>query len=133
MSAGPDSPFLPGETPRRGPERGLSRGSEEGEGSGSFAGAAGPPGPDWEEAAGISAPLYELVDALFELQGRGFFRRQVLIVPPPGAGGELLLCTTETALSNVQTSPVLDAGPGADRFYWQANKCSGPRDTTPAA
>ena len=32
---------------------------------------------DWEEAAGISAPLYEIVDTLFELQSRGFFRRQV--------------------------------------------------------
>ena len=32
---------------------------------------------DWEEAAGISAPLYEIVDCLFELQSRGFFRRQV--------------------------------------------------------
>lgn len=32
---------------------------------------------DWEEAAGISAPLYEIVDTVFELQSRGFFRRQV--------------------------------------------------------
>ncbi|CAL8462775.1 g2308 [Coccomyxa elongata] len=32
---------------------------------------------DWEEAAGISAPLYDIVDTLFELQSRGFFRRQV--------------------------------------------------------
>ena len=31
---------------------------------------------DWEEAAGISAPLYEIVDTVFELQSRGFFRRQ---------------------------------------------------------
>ena len=33
---------------------------------------------DWEEAAGISAPLYEIVDTVFELQSRGFFRRQVI-------------------------------------------------------
>ncbi len=34
--------------------------------------------PDgWEEEnAGISGPLYEFVDALFELNRRGFFRRQ---------------------------------------------------------
>ncbi len=29
---------------------------------------------DWEEAAGISAPLYEIVDTVFELQSRGFFQ-----------------------------------------------------------
>ena len=34
---------------------------------------------DWEEAAGISAPLYEIVDTVFELQSRGFFRRQVTL------------------------------------------------------
>ncbi len=28
-------------------------------------------------SAGISAPLYEMVDCLFQLQTRGFFRRQV--------------------------------------------------------
>ena len=32
---------------------------------------------DLETYAGISAPLYELVDCLFQLQTRGFFRRQV--------------------------------------------------------
>ena len=32
---------------------------------------------DWEESAGISAPLYDIVDAVFELRSRGFFRRQV--------------------------------------------------------
>lgn len=32
---------------------------------------------DLEAYAGISAPLYELVDCLFQLQTRGFFRRQV--------------------------------------------------------
>ena len=37
---------------------------------------------DWEEAAGISAPLYEIVDTVFELQSRGFFRRQVSKNPP---------------------------------------------------
>ena len=36
---------------------------------------------DWEEAAGISAPLYDIVDTLFELQSRGFFRRQVCYAP----------------------------------------------------
>ena len=30
-----------------------------------------------EESAGISAPLYDVVDVLFQLQSRGFFRRQV--------------------------------------------------------
>ena len=30
-----------------------------------------------EEAAGISSPLYDIVDVLFELQSRGYFRRQV--------------------------------------------------------
>lgn len=30
-----------------------------------------------EEAAGVSAPLYDVVDVLFELQSRGYFRRQV--------------------------------------------------------
>ncbi|KAK9807024.1 hypothetical protein WJX72_010915 [[Myrmecia] bisecta] len=32
---------------------------------------------DWEESAGISSPLYEIVDVVFHLQSRGFFRRQV--------------------------------------------------------
>ncbi len=32
---------------------------------------------DWDDAVGISMPLYTLVDVLFELQSRGFFRRQV--------------------------------------------------------
>jgi len=31
---------------------------------------------DWEESAGISAPLYDIVDIVFELRSRGFFRRQ---------------------------------------------------------
>ena len=38
-----------------------------------------------EEAAGISSPLYDIVDVLFELQSRGYFRRQVrypLLSPP---------------------------------------------------
>lgn len=30
--------------------------------------------------AGLSTPLYEIVDCLFQLQSRGFFRRQVLSV-----------------------------------------------------
>lgn len=30
-----------------------------------------------EDCAGISAPLYEIVDCVFQLQTRGFFRRQV--------------------------------------------------------
>ena len=33
-----------------------------------------------EESAGISAPLYDVVDVLFQLQSRGFFRRQVCII-----------------------------------------------------
>ena len=32
---------------------------------------------DWEESAGISAPLYDIVDIVFELGSHGFFRRQV--------------------------------------------------------
>lgn len=32
-----------------------------------------------DESAGISAPLYDVVDVLFQLQSRGFFRRQVQI------------------------------------------------------
>ena len=35
-------------------------------------------GLDWEDSAGISAPLYDIVDVVFELGSRGFFRRQVL-------------------------------------------------------
>ena len=35
------------------------------------------PSLDPEDAAGISAPLYDIVDCLFMLQTRGFFRRQV--------------------------------------------------------
>jgi len=35
---------------------------------------------DLEACAGISAPLYELVDCVFQLQTRGFFRRQVYAV-----------------------------------------------------
>jgi sorting nexin-13 len=47
--------------------------------------AGGPPGSspqdeDWEQVAGASAPLYELVGVLFELNARGFFRRQVFSV-----------------------------------------------------
>lgn len=33
---------------------------------------------DWEDSAGISAPLYDIVDVVFELGSRGFFRRQVI-------------------------------------------------------
>jgi sorting nexin-13 len=35
---------------------------------------------DPDDCAGISAPLYEMVDCLFQLQTRGFFRRQVFAV-----------------------------------------------------
>jgi hypothetical protein len=35
---------------------------------------------DLEAGTGISAPLYELVDCVFQLQTRGFFRRQVYAV-----------------------------------------------------
>lgn len=35
-------------------------------------------GLDWEDSAGVSAPLYDIVDVVFELGSRGFFRRQVL-------------------------------------------------------
>ncbi|KAG7671832.1 hypothetical protein Ndes2526B_g07257 [Nannochloris sp. 'desiccata'] len=35
---------------------------------------------DLEACTGISAPLYELVDCVFQLQTRGFFRRQVYTV-----------------------------------------------------
>jgi Sorting nexin C terminal/PX domain len=35
---------------------------------------------DLEACTGISAPLYELVDCVFQLQTRGFFRRQVYAV-----------------------------------------------------
>ena len=34
-------------------------------------------GLDWEDCAGVSAPLYDIVDVVFELGSRGFFRRQV--------------------------------------------------------
>lgn len=30
-----------------------------------------------DDSAGVSAPLYDVVDAIFGLAGRGFFRRQV--------------------------------------------------------
>jgi len=36
---------------------------------------------DWDDAVGISMPLYTLVDVLFELQSRGFFRRQARSKP----------------------------------------------------
>lgn len=36
-------------------------------------------GLDWEDSAGISAPLYDIVDVVFELGSRGFFRRQVRV------------------------------------------------------
>ena len=39
--------------------------------------AAGALGLDWEDSAGVSAPLYDIVDVVFELGSRGFFRRQV--------------------------------------------------------
>lgn len=45
---------------------------------------------DWEEAAGISAPLYDIVDTLFELQSRGFFRRQVCRPSPVPLRSKLL-------------------------------------------
>lgn len=32
---------------------------------------------EWEDSTGVSAPLYEVVDVIFELGSRGFFRRQV--------------------------------------------------------
>jgi hypothetical protein len=46
----------------------------------SLFGGGPPPALDAAEAAGISAPLYEVVDCLFQLQTRGFFRRQVVAV-----------------------------------------------------
>ena len=36
-----------------------------------------------EESAGISAPLYDVIDVLFELQSRGIFRRQVCSLIKP--------------------------------------------------
>lgn len=39
--------------------------------------AAGAVGLDWEDSAGVSGPLYDIVDVVFELGSRGFFRRQV--------------------------------------------------------
>lgn len=36
-----------------------------------------PEGLAWEESAGISAPLLDIVDVLFNLSSHGFFRRQV--------------------------------------------------------
>eukprot|EP00887_Chlorella_sp_A99_P005446 scaffold1.g5446.t1 len=39
-----------------------------------------PPSLECVESAGVSAPLYDMVDCLFQLQTRGFFRRQVLSV-----------------------------------------------------
>ena len=32
---------------------------------------------EWEDSTGVSAPLYEVVDVIFDLGSRGFFRRQV--------------------------------------------------------
>ncbi len=45
------------------------------EGEGGAGGAA--PGLQRDDCTGISAPLYELLDTVFELGSRGFFRRQV--------------------------------------------------------
>mmetsp|Transcript_13710 Transcript_13710/g.41406 ORF Transcript_13710/g.41406 Transcript_13710/m.41406 type:complete len:1265 (+) Transcript_13710:304-4098(+) len=35
---------------------------------------------EWEDSTGVSAPLYEVVDVVFELGSRGFFRRQIFTV-----------------------------------------------------
>ncbi len=32
---------------------------------------------EWEDSTGVSAPLYEVVDVIFELGSRGLIRRQV--------------------------------------------------------
>jgi len=48
-----------------------------GVGGGNDASSSATSAADWEEVAGASAPLYELVGAVFELHRRGFFRRQV--------------------------------------------------------
>ena len=46
---------------------------------------------DWDDAVGISMPLYTLVDVLFELQSRGFFRRQAGHRSRPASGGPAVL------------------------------------------
>jgi sorting nexin-13 len=38
------------------------------------------PAADLEDCSGISDPLYDCIDCLFQLQTRGFFRRQVFAV-----------------------------------------------------
>ena len=39
--------------------------------------AAQPSGLDAEENMGISSPLYQIIDVVFDLRARGFLRRQV--------------------------------------------------------
>ena len=39
--------------------------------------AAQPSGMDAEENMGISYPLYQIIDVVFDLRARGFLRRQV--------------------------------------------------------
>ena len=46
---------------------------------------------DWDDAVGISMPLYTLVDVLFELQSRGFFRRQAGHRLRPVSGSPVVL------------------------------------------
>ena len=38
---------------------------------------AQPSGLDAEENMGISSPLYQIIDVVFDLRARGFLRRQV--------------------------------------------------------
>ena len=80
---------------------------------------------DWEEAAGISAPLYEIVDTLFELQSRGFFRRQVWLCAPVGllAGVEQPRASAALGWCSpafVKTS-VLLTHPNFPALVWAAN------------
>ena len=71
---------------------------------------------DWEEAAGISAPLYEIVDTVFELQSRGFFRRQVSRDLPhealwrPRSGAEQGRASSLCALENVSSARSVGVG-----------------------
>ncbi len=55
------------------------------------AASAIPEGLAWEESAGISAPLLDIVDVLFNLQSHGFFRRQVSSSRPGAASQPYLL------------------------------------------
>ena len=55
---------------------------------------------DWEESAGVSAPLYDIVDVVFELGSRGFFRRQVRAAAELFRGAALYPAVKKRSRSN---------------------------------